>query len=65
VFSHILESHTLVISSYSLSECNTVFAKKFPDKKVALEAFLKETQFELYQTPQEILKSDFPSIRDR
>ncbi|MFZ4616999.1 MAG: putative toxin-antitoxin system toxin component, PIN family [Rectinemataceae bacterium] len=64
VFSHILESHTLVISSYSLSECTTVFAKKFPDKKVALEAFLKETHFELYQTAQEIKKADFPSIRD-
>lgn len=64
VFSHILESHTLVISSYSLSECKTVFAKKFPDKKVALDTFLGDFQFELFQTPQEINRTDFPSIRD-
>ncbi len=64
VLSHILESHSIVIASYSLSECRTVFDRKFPDKKPVLAAFLEETEFELYETPAKIANTDFPYIRD-
>jgi len=64
VLSHILETHTLVLCSYSLSECRTVFDRKFPDKKHVLATFLEETDFELYETPANIVFNDFPYIRD-
>jgi len=64
VLSHILESHKLIISSYSLVECKTVFARKFTDKMDILIAFLKEIDFETYQTPTEIDRLKFPYIRD-
>ena len=31
VFSHLLEKHTLIISSYTKDECKEVFEKKFPE----------------------------------
>ncbi len=64
VLSYVLESHTVVISSYSLLECDAVFARKFPDKKAALEVFLADTEFELFQTPDAFTESNFPTIRD-
>jgi hypothetical protein len=30
VFSHLLEKHTVIISSYTKYECREVFEKKFP-----------------------------------
>lgn len=32
VFSHLLEKHTVIISSYTKTECVEVFEKKFPSK---------------------------------
>ena len=32
VFSHLLEKHTVIISSYTKEECKEVFEKKFPAK---------------------------------
>ena len=64
VFAHILEAHTLVVSSYSLTECRTVFDRKFQDKKHVLEAFLEETEYELYETPVSLVQADFPYVRD-
>ena len=32
VFSHLLEKHTVIISSYTKDECEEVFEKNFPQK---------------------------------
>lgn len=39
VFSHLLEKHTVIISSYTKRECTEVFEKKFPTKTEQVEAF--------------------------
>ena len=39
VFSHLLEKHTVIISSYTKEECKEVFEKKFPAKIEQLEIF--------------------------
>ena len=42
VFSHLLEKHSVIISSYTKEECVEVFEKKFPTKMEQLEIFLTE-----------------------
>ena len=64
VLSHLFESHTVVISSYSIEECKQVFLRKFPDKLSSLDAFLKNIDYESFKTPKKIDGSKFPSIRD-
>ena len=46
VFSHLLEKHTLIISSYTKDECKEVFEKKFPAKIEQLEIFFNGINFE-------------------
>lgn len=46
VFSHLLEKHTLIISSYTKEECEEVFEKKFPSKKEVLDIFFDDIGFE-------------------
>lgn len=65
VLSYILETHTVIISSYSIKECRTVFKKKFPDKSVCLEEFLEKVEYERFETPLNVNANDFPSIRDK
>jgi putative PIN family toxin of toxin-antitoxin system len=64
ILSWILESHSLIISSYSLNECTSVFSKKFPEKKEALSCFLESIEYEKYITPEVFNKDEFPFIRD-
>ena len=64
VLSHLFESHTVVISSYSIEECKQVFLRKFPDKISILNAFLRSIDYEPFKTPRKIEVSKFPSIRD-
>ena len=64
VFSHIIETHEIIISSYTIDECKTVFEKKFPSKKSFIETFLTEINYELFVTPQEIDFNKFPEMRD-
>ena len=46
VFSHLLEKHTLIISSYTKDECKEVFEKKFPEKIEQLDIFFNSINFE-------------------
>jgi putative PIN family toxin of toxin-antitoxin system len=64
VLSYILETHTIIISSYSIKECNVVFKNKFPDKRKYLEEFLGKIEYEEFETPLKVDANDYPSIRD-
>jgi len=64
VLSHLFETHTVVIASYSIEECKQVFLRKFPDKLSALDSFLADIDYELFETPKKINKNKFPFIRD-
>jgi len=64
VFSHVLESHDVIISSYSIAECKAVFNKKFPDKTSLLDTFFSQLVYELFDTPKTINATNYPSIRD-
>lgn len=64
VFSHILEMHEPIISSYSIMECEVLFDRKFPAKKPLLRKFLDTCSFELFITPSRIDPNDYPNIRD-
>ena len=64
VLFHILEAHTIIIASYSLQECSTVFKKKFPDKSQCLKEFLEKIEYERFETPSRLDPYDYPSIRD-
>jgi len=65
VFQHILEVHDLIISSYTIAECEKVFEKKFPDKKEDLNIFIKNISYEYYETPNIIDYKKYPEIRDK
>ena len=65
VFQHILEVHDLIISSYTIAECEKVFEKKFPDKKEDLNIFIKNISYEYYETPDIIDYKKYPEIRDK
>ena len=64
VLSYILETHTVIIASYSIKECTTVFKKKFPDKNKYLKEFLEKIEYERFETPSIVNANDYPSIRD-
>ena len=64
VLFYILETHTVIISSYSIKECTTVFKKKFPDKSKCLKEFLGKIEYERFETPLKVNVNDYPSIRD-
>ncbi|WP_296028873.1 putative toxin-antitoxin system toxin component, PIN family [uncultured Treponema sp.] len=64
VFSHLLEKHTVVISSYIKEECKEVFEKKFPEKLKQLEIFFDGINFEEFTTPNKIDENKYPKIRD-
>jgi len=64
VFSHLLEKHTVVISSYTKEECNEVFERKFPEKLKQLENFFNGINFEEFATPNKIDVNKYPKIRD-
>ena len=64
VFSHLLEKHTVIISSYIKEECKEVFQKKFPLKKEQLNIFFDGISFEEFKTPEKIDEKRYPKIRD-
>ena len=64
VLSYILETHTVIIASYSIKECNTVFKKKFSDKSKYLKEFLGKIEYERFETPSIVNENDYPNIRD-
>lgn len=64
VFSHLLEKHTIIVSSYTKKECKEVFEKKFPSKLNQLEEFFEGISFEEFSTPENIDNTKYPEIRD-
>ena len=60
----IAENHQIVLSSRVVDELWAVQKRKFPERKAALEAFLKRLSFEIAYTPTEIDQDIFPKIRD-
>ncbi|MBO7595017.1 MAG: putative toxin-antitoxin system toxin component, PIN family [Salinivirgaceae bacterium] len=64
VLSHILNRHTVVVSSYTKDECFEVFRKKFPTKTSLLEDFFEVIGFEIFNCPTKYDASQYPEIRD-
>jgi putative PIN family toxin of toxin-antitoxin system len=64
VLSYVLETHELVLCSFSIEEARVVFDRKFREKKDSLDRFLSGIEFVLFQTPSTIDSSAFPAIRD-
>lgn len=64
VLEHIFKSHTVIISSYSLRECESVFERKFPSKLTELRRFLNDIGYESFETPDRIDPLQYPQIRD-
>ena len=64
VFSHLLEKHTVIISSYTKEECVEVFKKKFPAKIEQLQIFFDGINFEEFKSPEKIDEKQNPKIRD-
>lgn len=64
VFSHLLEKHTVIISTYSKNECIEVFKRKFPNDIEQIELFFNGINFEEFVTPDKLDVNKFPKIRD-
>ncbi|MDR1565468.1 MAG: putative toxin-antitoxin system toxin component, PIN family [Oscillospiraceae bacterium] len=61
----IADEFSLVLSSAIINELWCVINRKFPDKKQAMERFLKHLSFEMSYTPKELDNEIFPKIRDK
>jgi putative PIN family toxin of toxin-antitoxin system len=61
----IADGYNIVLSSRIIKELHTVMALKFPEKKPALERFLKRLSYETAYTPTEIDMDIYPKIRDK
>ena len=64
VFAHLLEKHTVIISSYTKEESREVFEKKFPAKIAQLDIFFNGISFEEFTTPDKFDEEKYPKIRD-
>ncbi len=64
IFSHLLEKHKIIVSSYTKEECKEVFKRKFPAKTEHLEIFFNNINFEFFTTPHKIDEKKYPKIRD-
>ena len=61
----IADEHNIILPSRIIDELHEVMSIKFPDKKSALERFLKRLSFEIAYTPMEIDEDIYPIIRDK
>ncbi len=64
VLDYLFETHTVVIASYTIRECEQVFLRKFPAKLPAFNLFLADIDYERFDTPARLDPSRFPQIRD-
>jgi len=64
VLDYLFETHTVVIASYTVHECEQVFLRKFPSKLPAFHQFLADIDFERFDTPAKLDPDRFPHIRD-
>jgi putative PIN family toxin of toxin-antitoxin system len=61
----VLNGNRLVICSYVIEELHEVFNRKFKDRpQASLEIFLMKMSFEMVYSPNEIISSNYPEIRD-
>lgn len=63
LFVHITENHTLVLSTFVISELKYVTERKYPERLQFIDRFLSELSYELVYTPDNIDYSLF-DIRD-
>lgn len=63
LFAHITENHTLVLSTFVISELKYVTQRKFPGRLQFVDRFLSELSYELVYTPDNIDYGMF-DIRD-
>ena len=63
ILKNITESHTLVLSSFVITELKNVADRKFPHKRKDIDRFLAELSYELVYTPDYMDHSLF-KIRD-
>ena len=61
----ISDEYTIVLSSRIIDELRTVMDEKFPEKRAALERFLKRLSFDIAYTPMEIDEDIYPKVRDK
>jgi putative PIN family toxin of toxin-antitoxin system len=61
----IADEFNIVLSSAIIKELWTVMERKFPQKKQALEKFLKRLSYEISYTPTEVDEDIYPKIRDK
>lgn len=64
VFSHLLEKHTVIISSYTKNECVEVFEKKFPSNISMIQDFFDGISYEEFKSPEKFDEKQYPKIRD-
>ena len=60
----ISEDYQLVLSTCIIEELWDVVKRKFPDRKVVVDEFLKRLSYTMAYTPAEIDKTIYPKIRD-
>ena len=61
----IAEEFNLVLSSVIIEELWRVMDRKFPQKKMVMERFLRRLSYEISYTPTEIDTDVYPKIRDK
>ncbi|ATW24473.1 putative toxin-antitoxin system toxin component, PIN family [Candidatus Formimonas warabiya] len=61
----IADEFNIVLSSQIIEELQLVVALKFPNRKAALDRFMRKLSFEIAFTPTEIDPEIYPKIRDK
>ncbi len=61
----VISNHKLVLCSFIIEELHRILSRKFKDKTVYLEEFLRKVAFELVDTPLVIDSTKYPNIRDK
>jgi putative PIN family toxin of toxin-antitoxin system len=57
------DKHAVVLCTTIIDELHDVYNRKFPDRLLALESFLKEFSFETVYTPK--ISENMPQVRDK
>jgi putative PIN family toxin of toxin-antitoxin system len=60
----LVRRHRLYVCTFSIDEVFIVANRKFPDKRSAFDAFLREVSYESVSTPLILDRSKIPKIRD-
>jgi len=63
MLAHVVDTHKLVLSQYTIDEVKDVFDKKFPQKIAEMKKFQKEIPYERFILKKAVYKK-YPEIRD-